>query len=129
MIDEKSATADKMFTPEELIRPYNPISLDLGVMRPSLLPGILNTVRHNIARKNLDLALFEIGHVFCKNTEKFPEERDELSIAVTGRIHPERFSAERAVVADFYDLKGILESLLTARKVDRKSTRLNSSHP
>ncbi|MBO5694221.1 MAG: phenylalanine--tRNA ligase subunit beta [Lentisphaeria bacterium] len=117
MIDEKSATADKMFTPEELIRPYNPISLDLGVMRPSLLPGILNTVRHNIARKNLDLALFEIGHVFCKNTEKFPEERDELSIAVTGRIHPERFSAERAVVADFYDLKGILESLLTARKV------------
>ncbi|MBO5680942.1 MAG: hypothetical protein J6T08_04435, partial [Lentisphaeria bacterium] len=117
MIDEKSATADKMFTPEELIRPYNPISLDLGVMRPSLLPGILNTVRHNIARKNLDLALFEIGHVFCKNTEKFPEERDELSIAVTGRIHPERFSAERAVVADFYDLKGFLESLLTARKV------------
>ena len=117
MIDEKSATADKMFTPEELIRPYNPISLDLGVMRPSLLPGILNTVRHNIARKNLDLALFEIGRVFCKNTEKFPEERDELSIAVTGRIHPERFSAERAVVADFYDLKGILESLLTARKV------------
>ena len=117
MIDEKSATADKMFTPEELIRPYNPISLDLGVMRPSLLPGILNTVRHNIARKNLDLALFEIGHVFCKNTEKFPEERDELAIAVTGRIHPERFSAERAVVADFYDLKGILESLLTARKV------------
>lgn len=117
MIDEKSATADKMFTAEELIRPYNPISLDLGVMRPSLLPGILNTVRHNIARKNLDLALFEIGHVFCKNTEKFPEERDELSIAVTGRIHPERFSAERAVVADFYDLKGIIESLLTARKV------------
>lgn len=117
MIDEKSATADKMFTPEELIRPYNPISLDLGVMRPSLLPGILNTVRHNIARKNLDLALFEIGHVFCKNTEKFPEERDELSIAVTGRIHPERFSAERAVVADFYDLKGIIESLLVARKV------------
>lgn len=117
MIDEKTATADKMFTPEELIRPYNPISLDLGVMRPSLLPGILNTVRHNIARKNLDLALFEIGHVFCKNTEKFPEERDELAIAVTGRIHPERFSAERAVVADFYDLKGILESLLTARKV------------
>ncbi len=117
MIDEKSATADKMFTPEELIRPSNPISLDLGVMRPSLLPGVLNTVRHNIARKNLDLALFEIGHVFCRNTEKFPEERDELAIAVTGRIHPERFSAERAVVADFYDLKGILESLLSARKV------------
>lgn len=117
MIDEKSATADGMFTAEELIKPNNPISLELAVMRPSLLPGMLDTVRHNIARKNADLALFEIGHVFCRNTEKYPEERDELAIALTGRVHPERYSAERAVLADFYDLKGILESLLEARRI------------
>jgi len=117
MIDEKSATADGIFTADDLIKPYNPISLELAVMRPSLLPGMLDTVRHNIARKNMDLALFEVGHVFCKNTEKFPEERDELVIALTGRVHPERYSGERAVLADFYDLKGILESLLSARRI------------
>ncbi len=117
MIDEASATADKMFTADELIRMNNPISLDLAIMRPSLLPGILATIRHNIARKNQDLALFEIGHVFCKNPEKYPEERDELAIALTGRMHPERYSAERTVIADFYDLKGILESLMVERRI------------
>ncbi len=123
MIDEGSALADKMFTADELIRMNNPISLDLAVMRPALLPGLLAAVRHNVARKNTDLALFEIGHVFCKNTEKYPEERDELAIALTGRVHPERFSAERAVLADFYDLKGILESLLTERRIADYSFR------
>ena len=123
MIDEASAIADKVFTADDLIRMNNPISLDLAVMRPSLLPGMLTTIRHNIARKNLDLALFEIGHVFCSNPEKFAEERDELAIALTGRVHPERFSAERAVLADFYDLKGIIESLLSARRIKGVSFR------
>ncbi len=117
MIDEKAATADKFFEADDLVRPDNPISLDLGVMRPSLLPGVLNCVRHNIARKNNDLAIFELGHVFCKNPEKFPEERDELIIALTGHVHPERFSGERKEQYDFYDLKGILESLCEARRL------------
>lgn len=117
MIDEKMALRDGMFQSEDLIKPLHPISLELAVMRPSLLPGMLDVVRHNIARKNLDLAFFEVGHVFCSNQEKYPEERDELAIALTGRVHPERFSAERAVIADFYDLKGILESLLEIRRI------------
>ncbi len=123
MIDEASAVADKTFTADELIRMNNPISLELAVMRPGLLPGVLSAIRHNIARKNLDLALFEIGHVFCKNTEKYPEERDELAIALTGRVHPERYSAERAVLADFYDLKGIIESLMAERRIRNYSFR------
>lgn len=123
MIDEKSALADGMFRANELVRMNNPISLELAVMRPSLLPGLLGTVRHNIARKNIDLALFEIGHVFCQNRQDFPEERDELAIAVTGRVHPERYSSERAALADFYDLKGILESLLDIRRVKSFSFR------
>ena len=118
MIDEKSAIADGIFTADDLIRMNNPISSDLAVMRPSLLPGILSVIRYNVAHKNPDLAIFEIGRVFCKNQEKFPEERDELAIAITGRIHPERYSAERAVLYDFYDLKGVLESVLEARRIE-----------
>ena len=116
MIDEKSATADGVFESADLIRPSNPISLDLGVMRPSLLPGMLAVIRHNIARRNDDLAFFEMGHVFCANSSKFPEERDELIIAITGRAHPERYSRERAALVDFFDLKGILESVLETRR-------------
>ena len=117
LIDEKSATADGIFEPGDLLRLNNPISLELAIPRPSLLPGMLATVKRNAARRCCDLAFFELGHVFCANPAKFPEERDELVIAMTGRRHPERFSAESREVVDFYDLKGVLETLMDLRRV------------
>ena len=117
MMSEASAVRGGIFEPADLIRPDNPISLDLAVMRPSLLPCLLDAVRYNIARKNYDLGFFEIGHVFCANTAKFPEERDEVGIAITGCAHPERYSKERGQQYDFFDLKGILESILSRRRL------------
>ena len=117
MMSEASAIRGGIFEPADLIRPNNPISLDLAVMRPSLLPCLLDAVRYNIARKNYDLGFFEIGHVFCANQAKFPEERDEVGIAITGCAHPERYSKERGQQLDFFDLKGILESVLTRRRL------------
>jgi phenylalanyl-tRNA synthetase beta chain len=118
MIDEKLALLDPQFAAEDLLKVANPISLDLAVLRPSLLPGMLATVKRNIARKTPDLALFEAGHVFCANKAKFPEERDECVIALTGRRRPERYSAERGELYDFYDLKGAIEALLSARRLE-----------
>ena len=117
MMSEGSAIRGGIFEPADLIRPNNPISLDLAVMRPSLLPCLLDAVRYNIARKNYDLGFFEIGHVFCANQAKFPEERDEVGIAITGCAHPERYSKERGTQYDFFDLKGILESILARRRL------------
>ena len=117
MMSEASAIRGGIFEPADLIRPNNPISLDLAVMRPSLLPCLLDAVRYNVARKNYDLGFFEIGHVFCANTEKFPEERDEVGIAITGCPHPERYSKERGTTMDFFDLKGIIESVLLKRRL------------
>ncbi|MBR4718097.1 MAG: phenylalanine--tRNA ligase subunit beta [Lentisphaeria bacterium] len=117
MMSEASAIRGGIFEPADLIRPNNPISLDLAVMRPSLLPCLLDAVRYNIARKNYDLGFFEIGHVFCANQAKFPEERDEIGIAITGCAHPERYSKERGMTMDFFDLKGILESVLARRRL------------
>ena len=117
MVDEKSALTDLLFEPEDLMKMNNPISLDLAVLRPSILPGLLACVKRNVSRKNSDLALFEIGHVFCKNPAKYPEERDELAIVLTGRTHSERYSAERSVQFDFYDIKGVLESVLEQRRL------------
>ena len=36
----------------------------MDVLRPSLLPGLIHSLRHNVSRKNYDVALFEIGRVF-----------------------------------------------------------------
>jgi phenylalanyl-tRNA synthetase beta chain len=89
-----------------------PLSSDMNVLRPSLLPGLLDALRHNAARQNNDVALFEIGRVFLQAEGKIKEER-RLAIAMTGRRFPAFWSgAERDAKFDIYDLKGALEEFL-----------------
>lgn len=115
--DEKAALADSAYSKDYLLAMSNPISHESAYMRPSLLSGILRSVEHNISRKNTDLALFEIGKVFCGDTKLGTEEKLECCIALTGRKHPERFSSEKKELYDFYDLKGLLETWLEYRKI------------
>ncbi len=116
MVSEKSALSDSRFRDTDLIKMNNPLSLELSAMRPSLFGEMLETVKRNIARKNYRLKLFEIGRVFCANPQLFPEERLECMIVLSGQRHPERFSAERQEMYDFYDLKGLIESLTVKRR-------------
>src|ERR1039458_6339481 len=53
----------------------NPLSSDMDVLRPSLLPGLIHSLRHNVSRKNYDVALFEIGRVFSSQNGATKEER------------------------------------------------------
>src|SRR6185437_4412818 len=48
----------------DLVAMANPLSADMDVLRPSLLPGLIHSLRHNVSRKNYDIALFEVGRVF-----------------------------------------------------------------
>ena len=88
-------------------------------MRPGLLGEMLGTVERNISRRNLTLNLFEIGKAFCGNSEIYPEEREELCIAMTGLRRSERYSDELKEEIDFYDLKGCLEALFELANVKR----------
>jgi phenylalanyl-tRNA synthetase beta chain len=86
-----------------------PLSADMNVLRPSLLPGLLESLRLNASHKNGDVALFEIGRVFIQTEGKIKEER-RMALALTGRRQPVFWSgAERDVKYDIYDLKGALE--------------------
>ncbi len=90
----------------------NPLSSDMNALRPSLLPGLLDSLRHNVSRKYDDVALFEIGRVFVPADGTFKEER-RLAIALTGRRLPPFWSGgDRDAKFDIYDLKGILEEFL-----------------
>jgi phenylalanyl-tRNA synthetase beta chain len=100
----------------QLVRPVNPLSTELGTMRPTLIPGILASVAHNIARGNDDLALFELGRVLV-HAPPLPEERLQCAIAMTGRAHPERFGDEKKRAVDLFDLKGVLESWFATRRL------------
>jgi phenylalanyl-tRNA synthetase beta chain len=90
----------------------NPLSSDMDVLRPSLLPGLLHSLRHNVTRKNYDVALFEIGRVF-RNGPAGPKEERRVAIALTGQRAPNFWSgAERDARFDLADLKGVVEELL-----------------
>jgi len=116
LINSERALSDSRFSSDDLITLKNPLSLELAALRPSLLAQMLETVERNISRKNLNLSLFEKGKVFCANSNLYPEERIECCIALTGLRHPERFSDEKKLLFDFFDLKGIIEKLFAVRK-------------
>ena len=112
IVGSASALADSRFTKADLIELSNPLSPDNGWMRPGLLGEMLGTIGRNFARGNRDLRLFELDKVFCKNPAKFPEERNELLLVLTGRRNPELFSEAGEAKYDFYDIKGAVETLL-----------------
>ena len=98
--------------PEEIVALANPLSSDMDVLRPSLLPGLIHSLRHNLARKNHDVALFEIGRVF-KNENGQTKENRSLAIAITGQRGQNFWSGdERDAKFDASDLKGLVEDLL-----------------
>jgi len=98
--------------PEEIVALANPLSSDMDVLRPSLLPGLIHSLRHNVSRKNYDVALFEIGRVFT-NANGVTKENRNVAIAITGaRALPFWSGGEREAKFDASDLKGLAEDLL-----------------
>jgi phenylalanyl-tRNA synthetase beta chain len=84
-------------------------------MRPTLLPGLLESVRVNFNQQRKDLRLFEIGKGFAAKSSEdgLPTERELFSIVVTGsETYANRAMTQREL--DFYDAKGAVESALEA---------------
>ncbi len=105
--------AAKLAAPaENLVMLANPLSSDMNALRPSLLPGLLDSLRHNLSHKNNDVALFEVGRVFTKVNGQSKEER-RVAIALTGLRQGAFWSgAGRDARLDAYDLKGVVEEFL-----------------
>jgi len=90
--------------PNSIVAMGNPLSEEAGVLRPSLLPGMLSMLALNLNRDIEDAALFEMGTVFSGSTERV-DERLALAIGATGHGITES-------EVTFYDIKGTLEDLL-----------------
>jgi len=109
-----SDDAAKLAASSGIVGLSNPLSSDMNVLRPSLVPGLLDSLHHNLNHKNNDLALFELGRVFVQPPSgtasgAVTEER-RLALALTGqRDTPFWSGSERGAKFDIYDLKGVLE--------------------
>jgi len=89
----------------------NPLTIDQSVMRTSLIPGMLNIMKENIAYGEKDLKLFEWGEIFIGEGEGLPNERLSLAGLATGLYRSKEWYEEARKV-DFYDIKGAVELLL-----------------
>ena len=67
-----SDAAGKLMAGDALVPLSNPLSSDMNVLRPSLLPGLLDALRHNLSHKTYDVALFEVGRVFTEAERPAP---------------------------------------------------------
>jgi len=94
---------------DEGIALANPISSDLSVMRTSLWSGLLKTVGYNQNRQQPRIRLFETGLKFRKDGDAI-DQQPMLAGVVVGNQLPENWANGRRT-ADFFDVKGELESL------------------
>jgi len=90
------------------IRLANPIASSMAEMRRSLIPGLVEAVRHNVNRQATRVRLFETGQCFVGSRAGL-DQSERLGLALYGLADPVHFSEARGV--DFYDLKGIIEGL------------------
>jgi phenylalanyl-tRNA synthetase beta chain len=98
----------------EYVEVLNEISADRKVMRRSVLASLLEVLKGNLAHSS-DIRLFEIGIVFEPVAgSQLPNEPRRLAIAMTGAREPAAWDdplGAKPSQVDFYDLKGIVESL------------------
>ncbi|MBO6608412.1 phenylalanine--tRNA ligase subunit beta [Altererythrobacter sp.] len=87
----------------------NPISEDMKVMRPSLLPGLLSAVQRNLDRGASSVRLFEIGRRYLEDGE-----RPTLVCVLAGDKLPRGWASGKATAFDAYDAKAICLELLEA---------------
>ncbi|KAB2951572.1 phenylalanine--tRNA ligase subunit beta [Heliorestis acidaminivorans] len=108
--------------PEEpaVIALQNPLSEEQGILRPTMMAGLLDVAVRNASRRINDLAIFELGSTFQPRQlplQELPIEKAKLSALMMGQegIHwsgkPQSY--------DFYYLKGIIEKLLGTLKIEK----------
>jgi phenylalanyl-tRNA synthetase beta chain len=90
----------------------NPLTVDQSVLRTSLVPGLMTTVKTNILHEGRDLRFFEWGKTFFrKEGDQQPIEKICLAAIMTG-LCQEKSWYEDERHFDFYDIKGAAEALL-----------------
>ncbi|WP_313991211.1 phenylalanine--tRNA ligase subunit beta [uncultured Selenomonas sp.] len=119
-------TLDKLNVPadsplRQAIPIMNPLTDEYPLIRTTLLTSILENAARNIARKNMDLRLFDIAPVFFPKAlpvTDLAHERLMVAGLITGRRSPIAWDTDNAQV-DFYDMKGVLERFLAGIGVQK----------
>jgi phenylalanyl-tRNA synthetase beta chain len=102
------------FPQEEILRVKNPLNEDQVVLRPAIVPGLLDAATRNARAGVKDVRLFEVGRTFAHAQV---EERMHVGIVIAGPAWTPNWRSASVPDADLFNLKGMLAVLLNA-KVD-----------
>jgi len=109
-----SITNEAYFDETELtgsVKMLNSLSAELNIMRPSMLETGLESIAHNLNRKNNDLKFFDFGKTYKTSGPGRFHETEHLCLYITGSAN-ETSWRQPAIKSDFYFLKGVVVSLL-----------------
>ncbi|MGB8846974.1 MAG: phenylalanine--tRNA ligase subunit beta, partial [Terracidiphilus sp.] len=94
----------------------NPLSEEAGVLRPSLVPGMLTVIAGNLNRDVNDVRLFELGTVFSgansNSVGDKVDERPSVAFGAAGAL-PQESALHAGRAFDFLDVKGVVEQLVS----------------
>ena len=96
---------------DNLITLLHPLSNDMSVMRPSLFPGLLQSMSHNLHHQQSRVRLFELGHCFHATANQAQSEELRLAGCITGDALPTHWTVQPPP-SDFFALKGDLQAVL-----------------
>jgi phenylalanyl-tRNA synthetase beta chain len=114
---------------ESMVHVLNPTSIEQSILRASLLPGLLQVVKHNMDHQIHHINGFEIGRVHFKQNDHY-KEQSMAGIILSGKNRLPHWDQKPRDV-DFYDLKGILENLfamLHLPKISFKASQFDIFH-
>lgn len=107
----------------DLIPVLMPSSVDQSILRPTMLPGLLQSLQHNANQKAFDISAFELGRIHFKS-----QERMTLALIMTGKRTPHHWD-EKDKQVDFFDLKGHVESILEVYAPTYSKSGFSTFHP
>lgn len=99
----------------EAVHILNPLSQDLGIMRPAMIFSLLEAIEYNQKRKSTDLKFFEFGKTYSVREGKY-EERNHLVLAITGKQISGHW-AKKNESTSFYHLKSLVDTVLKRLKL------------
>jgi phenylalanyl-tRNA synthetase beta chain len=128
---------------DKAIKLLNPIASDLAVMRSSLIPSLVNNIATNLRHKQPRVRVFEIARTFHRDASALPgplavkgvHQPTRVAGAACGSLVDEQWGVKPSQAADYYDVKGDVEQLLSAAPqatlqfIKPKADELPAFHP
>ena len=124
-----SITNSAYFSEEVLagsVKMLNNLTVELDVMRPSMLETGLEIIAYNLNRKNSHLSLFELGKVYGKSNKGSYYETEQLAIYVSGKPFEDGWRT-KGVVQDFFVAKGMVQAIFELLGIENYTFKTNGA--